>query len=245
MIWCAAAEFIFDAAPVDPLGMSPVFRGHERWPAAEALAMVGAHRSTPMDQRVPLLAYGANRAPERIAEKLEGLVGPQSVVPILKARLSGFDIVYSAHFSSYGAIPATLGYRPGVTIDIAVLFVDAQQLDRLDASEGIGVNYERRSFDELELLVDGMGHTPTAEAYVSLHGCFDPGDGRALALTAILAEGRDLPSATAVEALNAARLQIDKDMFLDDFIANIAGDPNYRARAAAVLARDAIGRPRG
>lgn len=220
-----------------------MFRGAERAPAAEALAMVGAHRSTPMAKRTALLAYAANRSPERIASKFADLRGPQSVVPMLKARLTGFDIVYSAHFASYGAIPATLGYRPGVTVDISVLFVDADQLALLDESEGIGVNYERRRFADLDLLIDGVGSVDAADSYVSLHGCFDPGEGLALALSAIPAEGRDLPAASSVEALNAAREQIDPEAFLDDFIAHIAGDSTYRARAAAVLAKNAIGRP--
>jgi len=243
MVWCERGEFMFDAAPIDPLGASPVIRGPERAPAAEALAMVGAHRSTPMAQRTALIAYGANRAPERLKEKLGALKGPQSVVPILKARLTGFDIVFSAHFTSYGAIPATLGYRPGVTIDISVLFVDDQQLAMLDASESVGVNYERRSFEDLDLLIDGLGLTPTADAYVSLHGCFDPGEGRALALSAIPAENRDLPAANVVEALNAARQKIAMDVLLDDFIAALAGDAAFRARATKVLTDNAIGRP--
>ena len=243
MVLCDRGEFLFDAAPVDPLGSSPVIRGPERAPAAEALAMVGAHRSTPMEKRTALIAYGANRAPERLKEKLADLSGPQSVVPMMRARLTGFDIVFSAHFTAYGAIPATLGYRPGVTVDISVLFVDDQQRDRLDAGEHVGVNYERRSFDALDLLVDGLGHTPDADAYVSLHGCFDPGEGRALALSAIPAENRDLPAANVIEALNAARQKIAMDVLLDDFIAALAGDDAFRARANQVLQENAIGRP--
>ncbi|MEM6492236.1 MAG: gamma-glutamylcyclotransferase family protein, partial [Pseudomonadota bacterium] len=233
IIWCAAGEFIFDAPPLDPLGGSPVFRGPERAPASDALAMVGAHRSTPMSQRTPVIAYGANRSPERIAEKFDDLVGPQSVVPMLKAELSGFDVVFSAHISSYGAIPATLGYRPGVTVEVSVLYLDGPQLERLDASEAINVNYERRRFSDLSMQVDGLGDLPIADAYISLHGCFDAGDGRALALSAVPAVGRVLPSASGVEALNMARQQLDRDILLDDFIARLGNDEDYRARASA------------
>ena len=244
IIWCAAGEFIFDAPPLDPLGGSPVFRGPERAPASDALAMVGAHRSTPMSQRVPVIAYGANRSPERLAEKFDDLVGPQSVVPMLKAELTGFDVVYSAHIARYGAIPATLGYRPGVTVEVSVLYLDGPQLERLDASEAIGVNYERRRFDALDMTVDGLGALGAADAYISLHGCFDPGDGMALALSAVSAVGRDLPAASAVEALNMARQQLDRDILLDDFIARLGNDEDYRAYASAHIAAHAIGRPR-
>jgi len=233
-----------DGPRLAPRGGSPVFRGAERAPAGDALAMVGAHRSTPMAQRVPVIGYGANRSPERLAEKFEDLVGPQSVVPMLKAELTGFDVVYSAHIARYGAIPATLGYRPGVKVEVSVLYLDGPPLERLDASEAIGVNYERRRFERLEMTVDGLGALATADAYISLHGCFDPGDGMALALSAVPASGRDLPSASAVEALNMARQQLDRDILLDDFIARLGNDEDYRAYASAHIATHAIGRPR-
>ncbi len=50
--------------------------------------------------RTPLLSYGANAAPEVLARKL----APVAVA----ARAGDFDVVYSAHVSPYGAVPATL-----------------------------------------------------------------------------------------------------------------------------------------
>jgi len=61
--------------------------------------------------RSPLLAYGANAAPEALARKLEPLGAVE--LPVLQFELAGFDVVYSAHVSPYGAVPATLVESPG------------------------------------------------------------------------------------------------------------------------------------
>src|SRR5689334_15764875 len=56
--------------------------------------------------RSPLIAYGANAAPEALGLKLSQLPGVE--LPAMRFELEGFDVVYSAHVSPYGAVPATL-----------------------------------------------------------------------------------------------------------------------------------------
>ena len=53
--------------------------------------------------RRPLLRDGANAAPPMLARKLATL--PHEPLPLLRAELADFDIVYSAHVSPYGAVP--------------------------------------------------------------------------------------------------------------------------------------------
>ena len=62
------------------------------------------------EARTPVLAYGSNAAPEVLSRKLALSDQPVLVVP---ARLREFDVVYSAHISPYGAVPATLQRSPG------------------------------------------------------------------------------------------------------------------------------------
>lgn len=64
--------------------------------------------------RTPLLSYGANSAPEALAWKLASLPGQE--LPVLRAELENFDVVYSAHVSPYGAVPATLIESPGPAV---------------------------------------------------------------------------------------------------------------------------------
>ena len=64
-----------------------------------------------LSARTPLLSYGANAAPDALARKLAPLPGVE--MPVLRSELEDFDVVYSAHVSPYGAVPATLLESPG------------------------------------------------------------------------------------------------------------------------------------
>src|SRR5436305_7736870 len=83
-------------------------------------------------ERTPLLSYGANAAPEALALKLAAL--PGEPLPVVRSELHGFDVVYSAHVSPYGAIPATLLESPGTVAPVFVLHPTAEQHALLTAT---------------------------------------------------------------------------------------------------------------
>src|SRR5690242_3264581 len=82
--------------------------------------------------RTPLLSYGANAAPEALALKLASLPGVE--LPVTRAELEGFDVVYSAHVSPYGAVPATLVESPGAVAPVFVIHPTPEQRALLAAS---------------------------------------------------------------------------------------------------------------
>src|SRR6476469_2422094 len=114
--------------------------------------------------RTPLLSYGANSAPEALAGKLAALPGVE--LPVIRAELKDFDVVYSAHVSPYGAVPATLIESPGTTAPVFVLHPTAEQRALLTASEP--------NYDLVELpLCLAMGDKPATrpvQVYRSKHG---------------------------------------------------------------------------
>jgi hypothetical protein len=111
---------------------------------------------------VPLLAYGANAAPERLAGKLGG-----APAAALAARLRGWAVVHSAHISPYGAVPATIVPDPGAVADVHVLLLDPQAAALVDRTEP---NYDRLRLTGLDLEVDRLGRVEVADAYVSRWG---------------------------------------------------------------------------
>jgi hypothetical protein len=117
----------------------------------------------PLPPGPPLLAYGANASPEALERKLPG-----ARVAALAGRLRGWAVVHSAHFSPYGAVPATLvrDPDPDAEVDVHVLLVEEGR-ERLDATEP---NYRRVWLHDVDLEVDGLGRVERAEAYVSRHG---------------------------------------------------------------------------
>ena len=118
--------------------------------------------------RAPLISYGANAAPEALALKLAPL--PGEPLPVVRSQLRGFDVVYSAHVSPYGAVPATLLESPGTVAPVFVLHATAEQRALLTATE---LNYDL-------VTVAGM------DAYRSKHGCLEL-EGSPVALAAVRA----------------------------------------------------------
>jgi hypothetical protein len=149
--------------------------------------------------RTPLLSYGANAAPEALARKLAPLPGVE--MPVLTAALEGWDVVYSAHVSPYGAVPATLAQSPGAVAPVFVIHPTTEQRALLTASEP---NYDL-------VQVDGIA------AYRSKHGSLSI-DGSPLALAAVRSRGRTLPELDEPAVLERVRLQLAPDLDLEQFV---------------------------
>jgi len=152
-----------------------------------------------LTERTPLLSYGANSAPATLARKLAALPGVE--MPVVRSQLSGFDVVYSAHVSPYGAVPATLHESPGTTAPVFVLHPTAEQHALLTATE---LNY-----DLVE--VDGIA------AYRSKHGCLLLA-GSPVALAAVRSEGRTLPELDQPAILDRVRAQMEPEASLERFV---------------------------
>jgi hypothetical protein len=149
--------------------------------------------------RTPLLSYGANSAPEALARKLAPLPGVE--MPVLRSELEGFDVVYSAHVSPYGAVPATLLESPGTTAPAFVVHPTPQQRALLTASEP---NYELVELGDVE-------------AYRSRHRCLSIG-GSPMALSAVRSVGRTLPDLDEPAVLERVRALLAPELTLEQFV---------------------------
>jgi hypothetical protein len=149
--------------------------------------------------RSPLLSYGANAAPEALARKLAALPGEE--LPVVRAELEDFDVVYSAHVSPYGAVPATLLESPGTVAPVFVLHPSPAQRALLTASEP--------NYDLVEL--DGVA------VYRSKHGCLRL-EGSPVALAAVRSAGRTLPELDEPAVLERVRAHLEPQLSLEDFI---------------------------
>jgi hypothetical protein len=149
--------------------------------------------------RTPLLSYGANAAPEALGRKLASLPGVE--LPVMRAELEGFDVVYSAHVSPYGAVPATVVESPGTVAPVFVLHPTPEQRALLTASE---LNYDLAE-------VGGM------EAFRSKHGHLSF-EGTAVALAAVRSRGRALPELDQPAVLERVRAQLEPKTSLEEFV---------------------------
>jgi hypothetical protein len=180
-----------------------------------------------LDGRRPLLAYGANASPTILARKLAA--HPHQELPMLRAELGGFDVVYSAHISPYGAVPSTLQHSPGTTVPVFVAYPTTEQEELLTATEP---NYELHRLHDLDLRTE-LGPLASLDAYISRHGCLTL-DGSEVALAAIEAAGRQFPSLGEVEVLERVRRVLAPELDLERFVASSL-DPGLAAARTAVL----------
>jgi hypothetical protein len=189
------------------------FRGSEA--AALAPFVLGGGWTGPGPE---LVAFGANTSPTVLEAKL----GAGAAVSARPAWLHGFDAVFSAHVSPYGALPATLLARPGTALRVMLLRLAPGVLRALDLTEP---NYTR------EPLADGL------EGYRSRHGAL-LFDGTPAALAAVEARGRTLPALTEVQALDRVRTWLDPAADPDAFLLAQVRDRGVReARTGALRGR--------
>ena len=165
-----------------------------------------------------MLAYGSNASPAVLARKLAGDDDP---VAVIRASLSEFDVVYSAHITAYGSVPATLRRSPGTEVPVFVAFPTAAQLELISETEG---NYDVTVLEGISCRLETGEVLAKATAYLSRHGCLQI-DGEAAALAAVRSRRRSLAELTQRQALEHARDRLRPGQALEEFIAAcVAGE---------------------
>lgn len=124
-------------------------------------------RQIPSD-RLPVIACGSNGAPEQLMHKFSNL--PDIPIYVTQAKLTDFICCYSAHFSSYGAIPATLSHLRGSLSVCHITWLTEAQISHMHKTEAIGVNYRFSNLNDIDLICDNQNKVNSAFAYISLHG---------------------------------------------------------------------------
>ena len=184
-------------------------------PAGAILRQRGIASPAPISRRTPVLAYGANAAPERLRRKFEPI--GRASFPVLQAKLYEFDVVHAAHISSYGAIPATIEHSPGTVCDIAVTYLDERDLARMHETEFRRHTYLFGLLSNIRLEPDLLPAKDAVSSYVGGFGHIAP-EGEALALAAIRAEGRRFRACSQSEALRTIQSMLGVSGPLDAFI---------------------------
>ena len=190
--------------------------------------------------RTPVLACGSNRSPEQLARKFADFDGP--VIPVQRAWLDDFDVVYAAHITGYGAVAAKLQHIPGTRVEVSVTWLSDDQIDRMHATEGVGHDYRYARLHGLSLHPEGGGRRAEAFAYVYDKGALRHGEppGDHAALAAVRAENRQDRPLSQTEALVAVCARVGHAGDIPDFVNTVVGDRDLRRRYEAVLQADAM-----
>ncbi|MCH7550415.1 MAG: hypothetical protein IIA35_01745 [Proteobacteria bacterium] len=187
--------------------------------------------------RRPVLAVGSNQSPEQLIRKFNGSdLGP---IPVIRARLKDFDIVYSPHVASYGSIPATLRHSPGTRVTLFVNWLTPAQVARMHETEIPTGNYHFGELDGIELQLDFGTAMTSAYVYSSRRGSLTR-DGFPVALAAVRAENRIWPSLSQEEIQNHARDITAVGQPLETFIRAAIEDVSVRQERTRALMSDGL-----
>jgi len=187
--------------------------------------------------RQPILAVGSNQSPEQLIRKFNGSdLGP---IPVVRARLKDFDIVYSPHVASYGAIPATLRHSPGTRVTLSVNWLTPAQVTRMHETEIPTGNYHFGRLDGIELELDFGPAMTSTFVYSSRRGSLTR-EGVPVALAAVRAENRVWPALSQEEIQNHARDKTASDQPLETFIQTAIEDVTARKDRTRALMSDSL-----
>jgi hypothetical protein len=151
--------------------------------------------------RVPLLTYGANSSPERLALKLGHLPEDDHEALILSGDLEGFDVGAVAQPPVFSSMPATLIPSPDTAVRVAVLFLTPAQFTALWWTE---LTYLVGSLTGITLVTDAVEEPiDRVFLFISRWGAFCV-DGEPVAMAAIPAKNRRSAALTQTEILDAA-----------------------------------------
>lgn len=166
----------------------------------------------PLEERIPVLAYGANRNPATLRIKLDNYGyrspnGSDACVPVLRATLADADVAGCGIHGQgylYGELLLDSVHCRGTTLDARVCMVDGDQLRVLNDSEGVRQGQYRAArvpgvrITAVDAPVTALGYVAAARTWLS------PVHGAPLGFTSVPARGRRFPSMTATEGLDHA-----------------------------------------
>jgi hypothetical protein len=194
------------AYPYDPPAGSFVQLGDRTLPVPPEEIDVSGRRA--------LLAYGANASPEALTRKLAHL--PPEPIAVLRVALRGWDVVYSAHVTRYGSVPAAVVPSPGTVASVHLAFPSDAQLEAIAATEG--QNYRLEQLADFGAEYEIGGEEPREiDAFVSVPGPLLL-EGAPVALAAIPARGRafgELPTPAMIDRVRAA---LYPDLTVPEFV---------------------------
>ena len=191
-----------------------------------------------MDERTPVLAYGSNAAFEQLKRKYAETLNKE-MIPVFKVILPGFDVVYSARLSRYGAIPAALAPSKGTVLETFVTYLTERQLGVMHRTEVSGTAYQFGELRGLTAMVDRVGLTERLYLYRSQAGALAR-DGGMVAYEEVTAQNRTLLALPHAEMLTMVQRDLDGEVGLDDFIMKVSGDDEARRAHSAALREAAI-----
>ncbi len=185
-----------------------------------------------LEGRIPVLAIGSNAAPSQLERKFGRAFG---VIPVVRAILHHHAVVYSAHFSRYGSLPATLHPHSGAMAYVFLVWLTPRQLERMHETEGIGDRYAYAE-DKFEIESEGLPRGSRVGCYRSMAGPLRV-RGTEVRLAEIPTTRCPLPALSHSAILRLVHRRLAPERPYRDFIDRIVREETCRRRMSRLLKR--------
>ncbi len=183
-----------------------------------------------LDGLTPVFGYSSNPSPVTLAHKFAGIA--EVHIPVIAFEVEGYDAVYSSHVSA-GYIPATIHPSGGTRIQGFMTYLTEPELQTMNDSESLGVNYDLVELDATGRFEDGT-ELERPLSYVSLHGQLEI-EGSLRAVSGTIAKGRKLKEMAQRDVLEKVIETIAPDERTDQFIGTAVANLTQRKAWTAKL----------
>ena len=173
-----------------------------------------------------ILSYGSNSAKSQLIDKFKGKVAGE--IYGVDATLEGYDVVFGAHVSRKGYVPATLESSSKTSVPCHILLLTDGQLRILNVSEGI--KYKTYELEKVKGVIKlkhpfedkAIGEVKT----YFLKNNYLSSNGNPIALSVVQASGRIWPDKTEKELLSF--LAKRENLSCDAFVKKLKDDGSFR-----------------
>ncbi len=187
----------------------------------------------------PLLAYGSNASPPHLRRKLER-AGIDAPIPVLRASLHDYDVVYSAHISRLGSIPATIEPVAGCAASIYVMLLPAP-----DARAAIHATeipqYRAGVIRGMRVALEDGTSVDEPEVFLSVNGSLLV-DAHPVGLAAVASKESPLRRLSETEIMTRVFPRLGLGKNLDGAVARLQASSDLRRACSEKLASSS-GRP--
>ncbi len=225
--------FALELQPGEPLLGASVLTDGGAVPIAAFSDGLGRGFRATLAGRDPILAYGSNPSPATLLRKF-GASG--TIVPVLRAKLDHFDVVFSSHFGPFGSIPATLQASPGTAAEIFITYLTPDQAMKMDATEP---NYHFVELFDVCVRFENGWKLDRCYSYITRHGVLAV-DGQEYALADVRAWNRGFPPRTEREILEMVRDRYWPDENFKSFVYGSATESGIAKRRTDILKRTSL-----
>ncbi|TKD68695.1 hypothetical protein [Pseudalkalibacillus hwajinpoensis] len=205
---------------------SLAFSSSEQYTVEELVRKEGL---TPIEDRIPLLAYGSNVCLAQLRYKFSLNPDLNDFILYYRAEITDTDVVAGSFLAPYGALPAVIAPVKGAKTEVWVTFVDREQLELLNRTEG---SYVLREHQNGKLTLKTGEHFERVYAYYYPHAYLRQGS--FVRFMDIPGESK-LPSMWQADLLNELKSLIGYGGHREEFIHELRWNGSLRKKMTRML----------